>query len=714
MGNGDGKTFHSALEKVRRRRILGETETYVDGFSARAGRQGLHPWALPPCQGGRTPILERKKMTVLFQEKYDCRHGDLPCGWLVERNSDLTASGIRRGDHCIELLAAGNKFIPVIPDMRDCTVECKVAINYSMARGFGFILCFRYDAHLRKGEAIRILCSEETSKLTIENGRMLANRFEPAAKREFASPGPKLLDAPFVLRLDLSGKRVRVSLAGCEADFPAKTQAAGKIALSRLHFFDVMKILSFSIRSDERVTARSRRSFTVPIAPQATMYPLYCDISLLEFGDCMEARLAFRGGVTETEPGEGDYHVARADLFDRPFLKVITAQETEEYVVYNREFVNVVPHLVPDYFYKVLHKRAPWPLKRTVRFMKPTGAFDLAVGFESYCQSTMRNFAQAPAETQFSLQGDLLAVGVGISSGKVVTSFQSNTSRGIAARLPKSDPRLKEAKTFLAANHFFLEGETARFTIAIHGKSIPLSYGVALEDACFRPVRSLSFSQAAQEGRIGIMPAEKTLLEVEPLGGLAPGLYHLRVKSDDPSSAPLEEYCAFEVMAKEAGSPPPPILSGLPYLYNSRTETRGLLTDGFDVWQGESMDEPHYLACANFLPQAARQFQIGPTVHAYGREYFCWLGTRCLDHHLVKDNTDLLPQADYANCFDELCQRNMTWRAAYMGWILETFIGFARQTGDPAYDIPALEISINALSNSCHGRPVRETTRMSW
>ena len=205
-----------------------------------------------------------------------------------------------------------------------------------------------------------------------------------------------------------------------------------------------------------------------------------------------------------------------------------------------------------------------------------------------------------------------------------------------------------------------------------------MDFNVMLADACLLVTRFLKYTQETQECGLGTIHTQKTVLTIEPLKNLEPGIYHLRVESKDPSAAPLNDYCAFEVMSKAAGSPPPPILSGLPYLYNSRTETRGLLTDGFDVWQGVSMDEPHYLSCANFLPAAARQFDISPTVHAYGREYFCWLGTRCMDKHLVKDNLDLLPQADYVNCFDELVQRNVTWRHVYTGWILETFIRFAK------------------------------------
>ena len=627
----------------------------------------------------------------LFRERFDCWQGEVPGSWLVERNSDLTASGIRRGLGCFELLSAGNKFVPVIPALHDVRIDLKVSINYSLEKSFGFLLGFCYDLRRRCGAGIQIRCSEESGLLTIAHGRLAENRFHPLVTQEFPSLDAKLLDRPFPIRLEVTGPLARVSVAGVTADFSVSPDDVGRIALAREHFFDVMKILSFRIRAAERLVPVRRTSFTVPIAAGATMYPLFCDVSLLDFGDCMEARLAFRGGVAETEPGEGDYHVARADLFNRPFLKVITAKATEEFVLYDAEFVNVVKHLVPAYFYGVLHQRVPWPMRRSVRFMKPCGAFDLAVGFESFCQSTMRSYAQAPAETQFSLKGAVIHSGIGISSGKIVVSFLSNPEKQFASFLPQSDPRLPQARAFLAANHFFLEGECVNFRIILHGKSLPLAFEVRLEDAFLRPLRNLGFRQETQDGSLGALSAEKTVLAIEALRRLKPGLYHLRVRGADPTAAPLEDYCAFEVMDRAAGSLPPPILSGLPYLYNSRTETRGLLTDGFEVWQGASQDEPHYLACANYLPAAARRFQIGPTVHAYGREYFCWLGTRCLDKHLVKDNLDLLPQADYVNCFEELEQRNLTWRLAYTGETLKAFIRFARKSRDPGYDIPALE-----------------------
>ena len=634
-------------------------------------------------------------MATLFQETFDCRHGNLPSGWLVEKNSDLSASGVRRAEGTIELLSAGNKFIPVIPDIHDCKVEFKVGINYSMGKSLGIFVCFRYDVQRRRGQAVRIHCPHEAEvqekKLEIEYGFMEANRFTPSQTTEFPRPAAKVLDKPFNVVVEVSGSSLDVSVAGCEAHFAIPAEGSGKIALSRMHFFDVMKIMSFRINTKERGVCLKRTSFTVPLPKQTTMYPIFCDVSLADYGDCMEAGLSFRGGVAETEPGEGNYHVLRADMISRPFLKVITAEQTDEFVVYDEDFINVVKNLAPDYFYKVLHKRAPWPLKRNVRFMKPDGDFDLAVGFESFCHSPMKNYAQSPSETQFRLNGDVVYSGEGMSDGKITVSFLSNPKKRFAAKLPKSDPRYAQAKAFLAANHFFMEGETMNFRIELRGKKTPIGYEVTLEDAYFRKLKTLSFQEDMEDGPIGVMAALKTVLTVSPIRKLSPGVYHLRVRSTDPTIEQLEDYCALEVMGNDAGALPPPLISGLPYLYNSRTETRGLLTDGFDVWQGESMDEPHYLSCANFLPPAARKFQIAPTVHAYGREYFCWLGSRCCDNYKVADNMDLVAQADYVNGFDELNQRDMVWRYVYAGWELEQFIEFAKGTGDPAYDIPALE-----------------------
>jgi len=178
---------------------------------------------------------------------------------------------------------------------------------------------------------------------------------------------------------------------------------------------------------------------------------------------------------------------------------------------------------------------------------------------------------------------------------------------------------------------------------------------------------------------------------VEALTDLACGVWHLRMKSTDPSVPELTDYCALEVMSREPGALPPPLLSGLPYLYNSRTETRGLMTDGFDPWLGSSVNAPHYLACANFLPPAARKYQVVPTVHAYGREYFLWLGSRCADDWSCHGNRDLIEQADYVNIAEELGATSLLWLYSYHHFVLDQLIVFLESKNDPAFDLQKLK-----------------------
>ena len=101
-------------------------------------------------------------MRNLFHETFETVTNGLPGGWYVENNSNLKAvPAIKRGDKCIELLSAGNKFLPVIPDLSDCTVKCTLSFDFSMTKndfegGFAYITSFRYDTVTGRGLAVRM------------------------------------------------------------------------------------------------------------------------------------------------------------------------------------------------------------------------------------------------------------------------------------------------------------------------------------------------------------------------------------------------------------------------------------------------------------------------------------------------------------------------------------------------------------------------------
>lgn len=630
-------------------------------------------------------------MKRLFFETFESKKDRLPGGWIIEKNSDLSIPSLEYTQDSIRLLSAGNKYIPVIPDISSGRIRFNAGINFTVAGHFAILVSFRYDLKTRRGEAVRILRKKGEKETVVEYGGMKANRFTPEQSRKIRVPD-SVLEHPFKIEIDFHEEKLRVKLADAATSFRIQPSGSGKIALSREHFFDILKITSFEIETEEESVCKGEKKFRIPLPDEPTLYPIFCDVVLRDFGNCMDAELTFSGGVPETPIGEGNYHVMRADLLTNPFLKVLTARSMEKYIVYEGQIVLVVEKLAPAFFYQVLHKKVDWPFKRSVRFLKPEEPFNLAVGFDEYCHTTLKNLAQSPSETIFDPKGKILYSGLGVTEETRKLEFLSQPDKRILSQLPKNDPRYKKAVEFAKNNHYFIEGETPRFTLRLTGgKELPADFEVELEDAYLQPVRKLKFKRTSGILAIGVRTFTTETLEVEPLPKLAPGVYHLRCRSFDPSVPGLDDYRAFEVMSRKKNSASPPVLSGLPWLYDSRTETRGLDTDAFDPWTGKSVDSGHYMACANFLPAAARRNHIAPTVHAYQREWFLWLGSRCADQWSMKDNRDLLKEADYANVEDELERACSLWRGIYKGFILEKFIECARKTGDPGFDFDKLE-----------------------
>lgn len=637
-------------------------------------------------------------MISLFHETFDTETNHLPGGWFVEFNSNLKdVPAIRCGEQCIELLSAGNKFLPVIPDISDCTVRFSYSFNYRVVQrswtseaGFGLLFYFRYDTFTGRGQALRVSRNNSES-MKVEYGFVRRNIFTAEAEQIIAVH-ETVLENAFDGCIVIKGDTVRFDIFGGSVTFNVKA-GKGKIAIAREHFFDVLKILAFDIETEETLDCSNVRKFTVPLSEEPTHEPLFCDVALQDFGNCMDVSLSLHGGVRESEIGEGTYHGLRYEHLIRPYLKVITRNASEQHTVY-RDYIVLVPEgLAPAFFYETLHKKVDWPFQRKVRFLKPQEKFDLAYGFEHYSYRTNADLAQTPSETVFDLDGNVLYSGLGISGDKIKTEFLSQDDKEIISRLPEDEPRYEQAVQYAKDNHFFFAGETPHFSICVTGMEVnlPCQYEVVLEDVYFRRIKSLHYTIEYSERAIGVRRYSVKKLRIEDVNDLACGIYHLRVKSLDPDKQDFEEYCAFEIMSREKGALPPPLLSGLPYLYNSRTETRGLRTDGFDVWKGKSVNAAHYISCSNFLPPFARANKVIPTVHAYGREYFLWLHRRCCDKHLIKDNLDLIKDTDYLNVTEELVMNVLYWLYLYADFLLDQLIIFAEEKNDPGLNVDKLK-----------------------
>ncbi|NLF62307.1 MAG: hypothetical protein GX574_14295 [Lentisphaerae bacterium] len=631
-------------------------------------------------------------LVPLFRETFASETDGLPGGWQVEQNTDLPqVPAIRAGEGCIELLSGGNKYLPVIPDTADAQVRMTCSVSYEEGARFGFILCFRYDTLVGRGQYVRLTGSDKEKTVTFEYGTTRLNHFTPVQTKTMPAD-TALMAKPMTVTLEIRGASVKVEFLEQKAGFRVKA-GSGRIALAREHFWDVLKVLDFSIDGDPPRQKGKEKTFTLPMPDSLTWYPIFCDVTLRDYGSCMDAELSFRGGVAETQAGEGNYHGMRADLLTRPYLKILTAERAEKHVLYGKTIVLVPQGIAPKYLYKLIYEKVDWPFCRNVRFLKPTGDFDLAAGFESWHHNASPNLELNPAETVFTINGKVLYSGEGITPGEQrKIEFLSQENKAILKKLPKSDPRLDLAEKFAKANHYFFEKEAPAFRIRLtSSQPLPARFEVTLEDAFLRSLSQLKYDMETHCTMLGVSPVNVVELTLEKLSGLDCGVYHLRVRSADPSTPPLEDYCAFEIMSRKHDAPPPPLLSGLPFLYNARTETRGLMTDAFDPWIGASVNEGHYISCAVMLPAAVRQYRMLPTLKAYSRSNFSWISARTLDNPKPEDNTDIIKESDYINIADRNERMNLTWAYSYHGQRFQMMIDFLKTLNDPAFDLESLQ-----------------------
>ncbi|MBR2509931.1 MAG: hypothetical protein IKB71_09320 [Lentisphaeria bacterium] len=634
-------------------------------------------------------------MQNIFHESFSTETDNIPGGWYVEQNSNLdNVPAIRCGENCIELLSAGNKFLPIIPDVENCTVNFRLSVNFTMTKndvdgGFAFLIFFHYDLKKGQGQAVRISRNNSKECMVFEYGTVRRNRFTPSCAVESPVMDEEILNAPFDGKVVINRNKLHVECAGESADFEIQS-GKGKIAIAREHFFDILKLLAFDIESDDEL-AFNEKKFTIPLPDEHTYYPIFCDIIMRDYGSCMAVEASFRGGVRDTKLGEGNYSSLRLDMLHSPFVKVITGSKVATHVLYNDEMWMVSHEYNSGFVYKYMYKKHEWPFVRTAVFLKPEEDFNLAIGFKSYNHAPNADLAQSPSETIFDLDGNVLYSGLGLTDGKIKFEFLSQADKKIISKLPTSDPRYDRAVQFAISNHYFFEDEIPEFKIRLTGKDfLPSDFKIVLEDVFFRFQKELKYTVENSTFTFGLTKCNVVTLNVESVGKLPCGVWHLRADCTDPCFD-LHDYCAFEIMSEDENAPVPAIISNLPYIYNSRTETRGLMTDGFDPWIGKSVNSCHYIACSNFLGPAARKYDMIPTVKAYQREYFLWLSDRCLNAPLLKDNQDLVDQSDYVNMAFELKQSSLLWQYSYCFFVLEKLIEFVKSLNDSNFDIAYLE-----------------------
>ncbi len=169
----------------------------------------------------------------------------------------------------------------------------------------------------------------------------------------------------------------------------------------------------------------------------------------------------------------------------------------------------MLEELAPPFWCGTICYKTDWPMRSMVRCMNPSQEFCMAVGFDEFLHSTRENSAQRPSETLFSFEEDELYSGVGLTEKPQHAAFPPQPDTKIMKELLSEDPRYDMAVEFKKENNYFVEGESACFTVEIGSREeLPEDVSIILENAFLGRVSPVKFTKKAGSGYGAVFSGE--------------------------------------------------------------------------------------------------------------------------------------------------------------------------------------------------------------
>ncbi len=652
--------------------------------------------------------------TCIFQDDFTVHCNGVPANWQKIKYSSNTPEAMRINDGKCQLIVPGDCFMPLISDLQNSEIVCNASTaHYDPALKYELRADFRYDPCTRTGLSARFIKTQNSDEAILCWGAIQENKLTVKAQKKIKLKKNELSSSfSFVVKTD--DDICEVSFNKHRAKFKGLPVSNGRVAIGRGNFFDIINLENIQVFGEEKLKKVTEKSFRFKVneGQTSTVYPVFCDIKLDEYQDFFEVSLELSGGSHLTPAGEGFYHVMRMEEILNPYLKLITPQETVKYTLFDGRMMLYCKEIAPPFHYGILFKKPEWPFKRTLRFARPENGFLLAVGGDKFYYGNALEFQTTPAETVVTANGEIIFSDFAIlEKGSVQISLLSDRNKAAVKRIPSSDARYQQAVEHIRKGHYFEENENLKFTFAVTGYEIPEKVRISLLDAFLHETMEISAFTTAENtidcNHIRQLIRREYTFQLPPL---PVGVYHLQLTSLDPTLS-AREYFAFEIMPQDNSQPTAAVQSGLPFIHTCYTETRGLDTDGFDLYRPVSGNVEHYVSCSDFLPWFARKMKLIPTLHAFGRKYFAWLGGRCLEKWHIADNMDIIAEADFAHFGVELQMGGIF--GYYRGRTLRMFIDFAKSTNDPFYDIDELKKNY-AADDKCPDKYFDYTVCNHW
>ena len=226
------------------------------------------------------------------------------------------------------------------------------------------------------------------------------------------------------------------------------------------------------------------------------------------------------------------YHAAYREDITRPYLRIETTKQPIVLPLSGKTLSLTNPRAKT--FYALGPEKPEWPLRRSF-FLE---SFDhghavVSCGYEA-CRSPVPNnhMAAGPTESVYDCRTDAIVyVGPAVAVGTATIDVASPSDKQVCSLIPESVHDYEKAFSFAKRNHYFLDGESCRFSFVVYHRMGNAAAELHIEYrllcafcAELEPWRRIDLPSDSETMAFDL---ERNETETISFGDMSPGVYHL-------------------------------------------------------------------------------------------------------------------------------------------------------------------------------------------
>ena len=537
-------------------------------------------------------------------EEYDDRKQSY--AFDIEKSSDLSHLHAHTGADGYYLDCPGNKYLLRTPKVHDFALA--ISVRYTMLTNFDtdVRIHFGYDRRERTGYALELewkldgtiaahllriadVHEERISTLDVGHADLAEGQWYP-------------------ITVKIKGTTLQGSVAGVCFAMQIPDFERGLVGLQRGRFIGEWIIREMAFETEEEFaeeTILAEQSAEIPLLfGGKDPYTLYWRVTRVDGQAYLNIRLD-GGTYYRRHNFPGQYGVEH-DNFTGAYIRAGSQKwnlRGEKLTIINQQ---IVWECLKTFF-----NAADLPLERSWQLEDENFA-DIAFGFSYASVSGYNTQAGGPWEFAFDREGK--PVYSGQPAGKDWFELKSPADKRAVQMIPKETVRYEDVVDHFANNHYFAPDEPMKLRFIVHTDKKYITVKARFCDVYGKKLHDVALD-------------ENLTCTIEPM---PVGLY--RIVYDVYYGEQLLESPEYVLEVFDpTGKTCAPLVSGLPFLFSTPNEIKGLDRDPFDPWNPRhSCNAEHFYACVCFTPVYARERRTWEITKLFGREWYVWLSNRTM------------------------------------------------------------------------------------